>query len=257
MCLIALAWHSHPRWPLVLLGNRDELHERPTEPLQRWSGKPAMLAGRDRRAGGTWMGLGESGRAAVVTNVRDPSWHGEAASRGFLVRDYLQGADDALAYANKLLENGSDYRPFNLLLFDADQCVYIGNHPQPHMQRVAAGVHGLSNADFNTPWPKTRQLTSRLAGWVARAGEDEAALWNALTDDSTWPDDVLPDTGVGLALERRLSAAFIRGQEYGTRASTLILVDPRQHGLIIERRFGPRGTMLGQSRASLPDQPTG
>lgn len=256
MCLIAFAWNAHPRWRLLLLGNRDERHARPTAPLHRWPGEPPMLAGQDLEAGGTWMGLGEGGRAAVVTNVRDPGAPTDRASRGLLVSDYLRGHAEAESHAEHLYQHAGDYRPFNLLLFDDRHAAYIGNHPEPHLQQVTPGVHGLSNADFNTPWPKTQRLSARLQDWLEHDHDhghghghaDFAPLWSALADDGQWPDDVLPDTGIGIELERQLSAAFIRGEHYGTRASTMISVDRHNHAGISERRFGPLGQPQGVSR---------
>lgn len=247
MCLIAFAWNAHPRWKLLLLGNRDEFHARPTASLARWPGEPEMLAGRDLTAGGTWMGLAAGGRAAVVTNVREPEVATDGASRGLLINDYLRGDSGARAHAERLMQTAGDYRPFNLLLFDTSDGVYLGNRPAPHMSAVTAGVHGLSNADYDTPWPKTRRLSERLRGWLDHGGDDFAPLWDALADDGQWPDDVLPNTGVGIELERRLSAAFIRGEQYGTRASTLIALDQAGNGQIIERRFGPMGEAQGET----------
>ncbi len=248
MCLIACAWNVHPRWRLLLLGNRDELHARPAAPLARWADAPHVMAGRDLEAGGTWMGVDDSGRAAVVTNVRDPAADKNGSSRGHLVADYLRGGATASDQGRALLAHAGTYRPFNLLLFDAREAIYLGNHPASGMELLAAGVYGLSNADLHTPWPKTRALVRRLGNWVASGDEtDFEPLFDALADDSRWPDDVLPDTGVGIDLERELSAAFIRGRRYGTRASTLIAVDHAGAGCIIERRFGPDGVAQGET----------
>jgi len=253
MCLIAFAWNAHPRWRLLLLGNRDEAHARPAAALARWDDAPRILAGRDLEAGGTWMGVSDDGRAGVVTNVRDPRASKDGASRGFLVADYLRGTASAARHAQELHTGDVDFRPFNLLLFDAGEAFYLGNHPERRLQAVEPGVHGLSNADFNTPWPKTRTLEERLHAWLREGAVDDfEPLFEALADDVRWPDHVLPDTGVGIALERELSAAFIRGQRYGTRASTVIAVDYQGRGCIIERRFGPGGKPLGESRLQLP-----
>lgn len=249
MCLIAFAWNAHPRWRLLLLGNRDEVHARPSAPLTHWDDAPQVMAGRDLEAGGTWMGATISGRAAVVTNVRDPMAAMHGMSRGALVADYLRGELDANIYARCLHERARDYRPFNLLVFDADDARYLGNHADARMQTVTAGLHGLSNADFNAPWPKTQALMRRLQEWLdAGADADFEPLFQALVDDTPWPDDVLPDTGVGIELERRLSAAFIRGERYGTRASTLIAVDHDEQVTVIERRFAANGVALGETR---------
>lgn len=252
MCLIALAWNVHPRWRLVLLGNRDEMHARPAAPLARWDDAPHVVAGRDLEAGGTWMGVADGGRAAVVTNVRDPGASADGASRGLLVADYLRGAQSAADHVHGLLADAARYRPFNLLTFDARDAFYLGNHPRPGMQAVPPGVHGLSNADFNAPWPKTRSIKQRLQAWVDRGDDDFAPLFEALADGNTWPDDVLPDTGVGIELERVLSSAFISGEFYGTRASTLVAIGHDGATHIIERRFGPDGVALGETRIDLP-----
>lgn len=248
MCLIALAWKAHPRWRLLLLGNRDEMHARPSAPLAHWIDAPHIIAGRDQQAGGTWMGVNTQGRAGVVTNVRDPAADTSGASRGHLVADYLRDHAGVADHARALQARATDYRPFNLLLFDAHEAVYMVNYTAPRLQTVPPGVHGLSNADFNAPWPKTRTLTTRLGDWINAGGDDDfTPLFAALADDTPWPDEVLPDTGIGIELERQLSAAFIRGERYGTRASTLIAVDHAGAGRIIERRFGPGGVARGST----------
>ncbi|CAM5401878.1 NRDE family protein [Rhodanobacter lindaniclasticus] len=247
MCLIAFAWQVHPRWRLLLAGNRDEFHARPSAALARWDDAP-LIAGRDLQAGGSWLGVSDAGRCAVVTNVRDPRDPQQGASRGLLIRDYLTGAEDATAHAARLLRVAADYRPFNLLTFDAQAAFHLGNRPAPQAQAVMPGVHGLSNADFNTPWPKTRALMQRLQRWIDDDGAaDFTALFDALADETTAPDEQLPDTGVGIELERRLSSAFIRGADYGTRASTVVAIDHDGVGVIAERRFGPQGRSLGQT----------
>ena len=224
MCLIAFAWNIHSRWRLVLAGNRDEFHVRPSAALAQWEDMP-IIGGRDLQAGGTWLGVTDAGRCCVVTNVRDPRDPQLGVSRGMLVTDYLGGTADAAAHARQMLSSAAGYRPFNLLTFDANDAFYLGNRPQPRAQAVAPGVHGLSNADFNTPWPKTRTLMRRLRRWIDDGGAaDVAALFAALADERTAPEAQLPDTGIGLERERWLSAAFIRGKDYGTRASTVVLI---------------------------------
>ena len=246
MCLIAFAWNAHPRWRLVLAGNRDEFHARPSAPLARWSDAP-IIGGRDLQAGGTWLGVTEAGRCAVVTNVRDPRDPQQGLSRGLLAADYLRGAADAATHAQQLLVVADRYRPFNLLTFDARDAFYLGNRPRAGMQAVTPGVHGLSNADFNTPWPKTRALMQHLQQWLDTDGADDfAPLLEALADEQVAADTELPDTGVGPERERLLSAAFIRGEHYGTRASTVVAIDHIGRGCIVERRFGPGGRLDGQ-----------
>ncbi len=247
MCLIAFAWNIHPRWRLLLVGNRDEFHARPSDGLARWSARP-IIGGRDRQAGGTWLGVTDEAKCCVVTNVRDPQDPQRGESRGLLATDFLEGAVGAEAHSRRLLTVAANYRPFNVLTFDAHAAFYQGNRPEPHLQAVAPGVHGLSNADFNTPWPKTRALVQRLQAWVDD-GDDAnfAPLFDALADERRAPDAQLPDTGVGLERERWLSAAFLRGEHYGTRASTLVAIDHDGAGTIIERRFGPHGHAEGET----------
>lgn len=247
MCVIALAWNAHPRWRLLLVGNRDEAHARPSAPLVRWPDAPGILAGRDLEAGGTWMGVREPERAAVVTNVRDPHAAHDRASRGLLVSDFLRGADPVADHAAALETDAARYRPFNLLLFDRDDARFVSNHPGVRVREIAAGVHGLSNGDLDAPWPKVRHATAALRAWLGSGGEDFASLFDALADETRSPDAELPDTGIGLARERQLSPAFIRGALYGTRATTLIALDRDSGGCIIERRFGPEGIPQGQT----------
>ncbi|MGV8944521.1 NRDE family protein [Thermomonas sp.] len=252
MCLVALAFDNHPRWRIVLAGNRDESHARPTAPLASWDDAP-ILAGRDLASGGTWVGLDPKGRVAVVTNVRDgfPQPH-QGPSRGALPVAFLAGTQDAETTTDALLDRAGDYAPFNLLLADATSCWHLGNHPR-RLDQLAPGVHGISNGPIDAPWPKTRHLCAALEQWLDAGDDDLQPLWAALADERIAADDALPDTGVGLELERRLSAAFIRGETYGTRASTIVLVDRDGQGWIHERRFGPEGVFLGETRLSNRD----
>ena len=247
MCLLALAWKVHPRWQLLMAGNRDEFHARPTAGLAAWPAPDlGVLAGRDLRSGGTWAGVGLDGRMAVVTNVRDPLARQTGPSRGALVADYLRGTGSAAAFADALAGNAPAFAPFNLLLADRDSCQFLGNHPLLR-QTLAPGIHGMSNGPLDAPWPKTLALNAALQDWVDAGREDLAPLWAALADENRADDARLPDTGIGLERERWLSAAFIRSPEYGTRASTVIALDAQGQGFIRERRFDPSGACVGET----------
>lgn len=249
MCVIAFAWNQHPRWRLLLVGNRDELHARPSAPLARWAGAPGLLAGRDLEAGGTWMGVHAPGRAAVVTNVRDPDAAKDGTSRGLLVTDYLEGNAAAVEHATALVQHATRYRPFNLLLFDHVDACFASNHPVARVRRITAGVHGLSNADLDAPWPKTCRAVAALQDWIDAGGdEDFTALFEAFADETRAADGELPDTGVGIEMERLLSPLFVRGERYGTRATTVIALNHGGGGCSIERRFGPNGLREGETR---------
>ena len=249
MCLLALSWLNHPRWRLVMAGNRDEFHARPTAALSRWADAPQVIGGRDLRSGGGWAGVGPGARMAVVTNVRDPLASQAGPSRGALVADYLRGSAPAAMHADRLAATAATYAPFNLLLADAEGVHFIGNHP-PEQQQLAPGIHGLSNGPLDAPWPKTRRLMDALAAWTDAGTASLEPLWTALTDEHRPADADLPDTGIGLERERWLSPTFIRGDDYGTRASTIILIGHDGRGTIHERRFGPQGVVLGQDQLS-------
>lgn len=253
MCVIAFAWNAHPRWRLLLVGNRDELHARPTAALQPWERPSGLFAGRDLLAGGTWMGATASGRVAVVTNVRDPAASGDGLSRGLLVTDYLDGGDDAAAHAAAVLPRASDYRPFNLLLFDTVHACYLSNRPASRSLDVADGIHGLSNGDLDSAWPKVRRAGAALDAWLRSDADDTfTGLLDAFADTTAAPDATLPDTGVGIDLERALSPMFVRNGRYGTRATTVIAIERDGRGCMLERRFGPDGVALGQTTLRWP-----
>ena len=249
MCLVAIAWKVHPRWRLLMAGNRDEFHARPTAPLAIWTEVPHIAAGRDLQSGGTWVGLDSvDARCAVVTNVRDPlAQSSNAPSRGRLPVGFLASGDTAMRHAQGALAGAGAYAPFNALFIDADSCEYLGNHPGLERRSLPPGIHGMSNGGLDTPWPKTRQLCAAMADWSQTEATHTTAIWRALADETVAADRDLPSTGVGIELERRLSPAFIRGPQYGTRASTLIAVDYDGRGYISERRFGPDGVFKGET----------
>lgn len=250
MCLILFAWQCHPEYRLVLLANRDEFHRRPSDPLAPWSDTPPLLAGRDRVAGGTWLGLGAGGRFAAVTNVRNPGGGG-ARSRGQLPLKFLRGPAPAGEALEALLAEGAQYGGFNLLLGDAEQLVYGNNGPGGKARPLPPGVHGLSNDSLNTPWPKSESGREELAR--ALQGEiRKPELLAILLDERTPPDRELPDTGLGPEQERLLGRRFIRSEEYGTRAASLLLVRHSGDAWFGEWRFGPGGRREGASAFRWP-----
>jgi uncharacterized protein with NRDE domain len=235
----------------VVAANRDEQHDRASAPFAAWPDAPQVLGGRDLAAGGTWLGLTATGRFAAVTNVREPRLPAVAArSRGALAAEFLRGSLSAPQMASTVLAEAETYGPFNLLLSDGTTLLHLSNRSSPQMAEVTPGVHGLSNASLDTPWPKTRRLVAALDSWCAKPEPTLEPLFAALADDTPADDEALPDTGVGLALERLLSPAFIRGPRYGTRASTVLYLGAAG-GVIEERRFGPNGALLGQTRLTL------
>lgn len=246
MCLIVVGWQVDPRYPLVVAANRDEFHARPSAPAGRWPDAPSVIGGRDLEAGGTWLGIDDSGRFAAVTNVREPGQPPGARSRGALTRDFLCGKASPAGYANAV--NGDDYAGFNLLLADRDELVYLSNRDGPS-RRLPPGIYGLSNRRLDTPWPKLVQARAAFAAALP-ALPDTTAFFALLADRSQAADADLPQTGVPLPWERLLSAIFVDSPDYGTRASTVLW--RRADGGIdfAERSFGPGGALLQSARIS-------
>jgi uncharacterized protein with NRDE domain len=208
MCLIAVAWRAHSRYRLALIANRDEAHDRPAAPAGFDPGEPTVYGGRDLRAGGSWL---MSGHAA-------------------------------------------EYGRFNLLTWDGADLAFASNYPAFEQRAVSPGLHAMSNGAFDARWPKSGHAVAALESWLQSPASQStydaalAPLFKALADTTPAPDAALPDTGVGLELERRLSPPFVRGPNYGTRCSTVVLVE--DDGItFVEQSFGPDGLRLGRTRA--------
>jgi uncharacterized protein with NRDE domain len=266
MCLIALALDRHPRYPLVIAANRDEYLHRPAAALDWWRATPhaaPVLAGRDLRAGGTWMGVSVNGRVAMLTNVRDlPRYKAIAPSRGAIVPAWLDTQQAASEFWRDTATRG--HNPFNLLAGDLAQGQWWWADDRASApQMLRPGLYGLSNAALDAPWPKVQRLKGALAQalYAATTGAElETLLFAALADRSVAPDNALPDTGIGLERERWLAPAFIRmpHTDYGTRCSTLLIAERLASGLsvrIVERQFDAGGHAISQRSARLVGWP--
>jgi uncharacterized protein with NRDE domain len=240
MCLLVIAWRDAPGSRLLLLGNRDESHSRPSAPAAWWDDAPELLAGRDLEAGGTWLGVTRSGRFAVVTNVREPARAAPdgARSRGLLVSDYLKSTLAPAEFVAAL--EPERYAGFNLLLGDRDALWYASNRAAP--RALAPGAYALSNATLDAPWPKVERLRERFAA----ARDDVAASFALLADREPAPDASLPDTGLPLELERLVSAPFVCSPGYGTRASYRLTIGDDGRAELRERSFAPDGRRVGE-----------
>jgi len=245
MCLVVVAWRARPDLPLVVAANRDEWRRRPTEPAHWWE-NPPILAGRDLEAGGTWMGITREGRFAAVTNYRDPSdKRSTARSRGTLVTEFLSSHLPPLPYCEQLLAHAREYNGFNLILGDGRSLVYFGSR-EGEAREIAPGVHGLSNHLLDEPWPKV--IRGREAMEASLGDEDPAPrLFELLSDDAGAPDERLPRTGVGIEWERRLASPLITGEDYGTRASTVIAVSENGEVSFEEWTRGASGEVAGKA----------
>ncbi|MEH3101303.1 NRDE family protein [Sphingomonas adhaesiva] len=237
MCVLALAWRAHPRWRLVVAANRDEFHARATAPLAPWP-EGGVIAGRDLVAGGTWLAVTRTGGFAALTNLRgfggpDPA----KASRGALVVDLAMGAAGDAAAVN----------PFNAVAIRGGVATFLTNRPRVASHALAPGVHAMSNGPLDPPWPKTQRLASLIAAWLETPDADEDVLFEGLRDRSppveAWGDRLPPTAAGGDPV-----AIFVDDPVYGTRCSTLVLVDAAGRGTIVERRYDANGAFVGDDR---------
>lgn len=240
MCLLVVAWHCHERYPLVVVANRDEYHDRPAAPAHWWADRPGLLAGRDLQAGGTWLGIARDGRWAALTNYREGVPEPGARSRGELVRDYLGGAWQPEAYLAEVAGRAHQYGGFSLLVGDARRLCCYSNR-EGSVRPVEPGVHTLSNHLLDTPWPKARHARARMEEVLALPELSLGELFAVLARREPFPDHELPSTGIEPELERALSAPFIVGRHYGTRCTTVIRVDRDGAVLFAEQTYLPEG----------------
>ncbi len=250
MCLVAVALDAHPLFRLIIASNRDEFHARPSAALSEWSDCPGVVGGRDLESGGGWFAADKRHRFALVTNVRSVPVR-EGRSRGGLVASYFEADQSAQSYLQGISAHAMVFRAFNLLAGDVHGLCFLhseGGRPVA----LSRGIHALSNADLDTPWPKTIALSAALHQFCASESRDLGLLWSELADQAVAPDEHLPQTGVSRDLERLLSPAFIAGDQYGTRASTLLTIDRSGQTQMLERRFGPYGTPIGSTALRWP-----
>lgn len=248
MCVAAIAWDAHPRWRLVAIGNRDEFHERPAAPLAEWDDGSGILAGRDLRSGGTWLGVSRSGRFGLVTNLRgydtpDP----QRASRGALVTGLLAGNG---RHADPDLATLSDFNPFNLVIASRDEARFLSNRPESIRTALAPGIYGLSNGALDEPWPKTLALKAAVLEWLSAGSDSAVPLFDTLASETLPAVGLHPDAPSDIPAEPRDTPPFIRNHHYGTRCSTVVLVGRDGEGRIIERRFTPAGDPAGETALS-------
>lgn len=245
MCILVLAWRDRPGDRLVLLGNRDEFHIRRSAPAGWWDDAPGVLGGRDLEAGGSWLGVTRRGRFAVVTNVREMRLAPPPLpiSRGALVQEFLLGDDPPERFAREAARRGARFAGFNLICGDSGSVWYASNRAAP--RALAPGVHALSNATLDRPWPKVERLRERFH--AARDAGDEALL-ALLADRTPAADADLPDTGLPLERERLLSSAFVASPDYGTRASYLLAIGDDGAARLVERSFDPAARVVDERR---------
>ena len=247
MCLALVAIEAHARFRFVIAANRDEYYGRPAAPAAWGNAAPfvGILAGRDLAAGGTWLGVTASGRFAFLTNVREPQRYAPSApSRGEIVPRVLAARDPAKEL-HRIAADGGGYNGFNLLYGDAGGASWVSNRAASPLP-VETGIHGLSNALLDTPWPKLSRTKAAFEEWASRAETDIQPLFAILADRAVAPNSLLPETGIGLERERALSAPFVIGESYGTRCSTVVTIEYEGQAQVIERTFDPGGALMSE-----------
>lgn len=239
MCLLAMSYRAHPGYDLVLITNRDEYFERPAEEAHFWKDSPDLLAGRDVKSGGTWMGISRTGKFGLITNFRDPTRHrSDALSRGTLVSDFLKSSDSVSEYLKRVSSESFRYNDFNLMLGTREQILYFSS-VERRTAELRHGIYGMSNHLLETPWPKVLRAKSRLNEILSSSVGvlSKETLFSVLAESQTAADRDLPETGVGLERERALSSIFITVPGYGTRCSTVLLIDSQGKVTFSERSY--------------------
>ncbi|MGR9090259.1 MAG: NRDE family protein [Gammaproteobacteria bacterium] len=246
MCLLLVALDTHPDYELVVAANRDEFHERPADPADFWDDQRDILGGRDRQGMGTWLAVNRRGAFAAITNVRMPGEAVGSRSRGLIISDFLSSSFPPSRFVENLAPAGRTYSGFNIIASRSKDLAWYSNFVDER-RTLGAGVYGLSNHLLDTPWPKVRRLKHAFDKLDAMPETElVSALFDALASEQAAPDPELPATGLDLAYERILSPIFINGDHYGTRCSTVILIDRHRQLTFIERRFGPHKTFLDE-----------
>ena len=227
MCVIFFAYEQHPEFPLILLANRDEFYDRPTQVARFWEDNPEIFGGRDLIGGGTWLGVNKTGKFAAVTNYRDPNAPKGVLSRGILTADFLKTEESAEEYLKKIRQKAGGYSGFNLLLGEINarknEIFYYSNRLAERV-KLTRGIYGLSNHLLDTPWRKVENGKRFLAENLTKNWTNED-FFSILADVTLADDAELPDTGIGKSREKLLSAIFIRTPGYGTRCSTVLTFD--------------------------------
>lgn len=243
MCLISIQLSQNASYKLMLVANRDEQYDRPSLPAHFWPDHPDLLAGKDLSARGTWLGITKQGRIAAVTNsyLMTIQESDQKLSRGNLVMDYLTGTTGPEDYLNQVRQQRTDYNGFNLIIGSSDNLHHY-NNILDEINVLQTGNHTISNATLDTPWPKVTRTKAAMAELASSSLLDEEAIFRIMADRTPPPDDQLPDLPLDLPTLRAVSANFIQTERYGTRSTSLILIDHSDRVTFVERSYLPDGT---------------
>lgn len=245
MCTILFSWKQHPKFPLILVANRDEFYRREAAPAQFWEDNPNLFGGKDLVGGGTWLGTTKNGRFAALTNYRDLDLIDEdAPSRGSLTMDFLEGSMSPKTYLETLDQSAPKFNPYNLLVGDKNDLAYYSNI-QKEIRVLEPGLYGLSNALLDDPWPKVTQGKQKLKQIIESGDVHFDSLMGFLENKEMAPDEELPHTGIPIQMEKGMSALFIELPTFGTRCSTAVLMSEEEFG--IREKTYPVGEQTAQS----------
>ncbi len=237
MCLILFSWKQKPGYKLILAANRDEFYGRPTKEAGYWEDQPAVLAGRDLEAGGTWMGITKSGKFAAITNYRDPRIKkNNAPSRGHLTANFLRNEDTPEAYLREIQKEGEQYYGFNLLIGNMNELWYYNNIDH-QIKQLSPGSYGLSNALLDTSWPKVDLGKGLLEKAYEDNNVEDGTLFDLLGNSDLAKDEDLPSTGVPYEWEKAISSMFIETDTYGTCSSTIMIIDDQNKVRFVEKNY--------------------
>ncbi len=250
MCLVVIGWQQHREYPLILAGNRDEFHARPTQEAHWWPDRPDIVAGRDLQAAGTWLALCRNGRFATVTNFRDaepPS--PKLRSRGHLVSEFLMSSENPLDYLNRI--DGAAYGGFNLMVGAGEALAWLSNRGGPP-KILGPGIYGLSNALLDSPWHKVLRSKAALQQLIDEDRVNASALMRLLSDKDKAPASQINDDHLSFAAAHAVSAPFIVLPDYGTRSSSVLLGEASGAWLFRERTFDATGAATGDATFTIP-----
>ncbi len=236
MCLIVVGLGATPRYPLLVAANRDEQHARPAAAAAWWP-QPPMLGGRDLHAGGAWLAVDRRGRFAAVTNIRDPERRAALRSRGSLVADFFAGDASAAHYAARAVRDGAKFGAFNLLVYDGHELWFASNRGEA--VALGAGLHSFSNAPAGVEWPKASSARAGVERLLAHPTPVEP-LFALLAERAAF----------GPPEERYQRTHFVVAAGYGTRCSTVVLVDATGRATFAERTFDADGRLTAEVRES-------
>lgn len=236
--------NAHPDYSFIVCANRDEFHHRPARHASFWEDEPKIFAGRDLEQGGTWLGVTKDQAFAAVTNIRRKEKRNKTyRSRGEIVANFLKKDIDSVQYVHTVKRDDDNYRGYNAIIGRDGSFVYFSN-AKGKLYPLTDGIYALSNATLHIPWPKGEKA-KRLFKQALTDYETEEklveSLIDAFYDQTQFPDEILPDTGVGIELERFLSPIFIKGEEYGTRATTVVLMKKNGETTFVEQTYKANG----------------